>query len=132
MTAPCTGCRATNEGPLRYAYLATFQAEERISHRLRLCGTCWTEYLNPLIEVAERQDRFGRWLTIEEQEKPWSSPRVAELPFESSPTEASQPTLPTVTAGAPKDPPSRKRSNASSPRGSAGRRGSPGPKPGSS
>lgn len=61
--SPCSNCRNTNGGRLRFAYLTTFEGEERISHRVKLCSACWDALLTDVIEVAERQDKLGRWLS---------------------------------------------------------------------
>jgi hypothetical protein len=62
---PCSNCRHTDNGALKYWYLAGFDGETRLSYRLRLCVTCVTGLLMDLITCADRQDESGRWLPPE-------------------------------------------------------------------
>jgi hypothetical protein len=62
---PCSNCRQTRPGRLRFVYLATFEGERRISHRLRLCADCYEGFIPELQRIAEEQDQLGRWLAPE-------------------------------------------------------------------
>lgn len=66
MSNPCSNCRRVDQGKLRYVYVTTFESEERVPHRLRLCPVCWEAFIPDLIAPAEIQDQFGRWLAPEQ------------------------------------------------------------------
>jgi hypothetical protein len=59
--SPCSNCHGTNGGRLQFAYIATFEGEKRLSHRLRLCEKCWEAFLPDLLMVADWQDDERRW-----------------------------------------------------------------------
>jgi hypothetical protein len=62
---PCSNCRSTTNGPLKYWYLAGFDGETRLSYRLRFCRECVEGLLADVLAVADRQDESGRWLPPE-------------------------------------------------------------------
>lgn len=64
---PCSNCRGTNRGALKYWYLAGFDGEVRLSYRLRLCKVCCEGLLMDLITCADSQAQNGRWITPEER-----------------------------------------------------------------
>lgn len=63
--SPCSNCRSTANGRLRFFYLATFEGEKRLSYRLRLCGRCADTLLSDAFNVADHQVD-GVWRTPEE------------------------------------------------------------------
>lgn len=64
--APCSNCRQSGNGPLFFAYVATFPNGKRTSHRVRLCDACAHALLDDVFAIAEVQDSVGRWLAPEE------------------------------------------------------------------
>lgn len=64
---PCSNCRNTDNGALKYWYLAGFDGDTRLSYRLRLCGGCVTGLLMDLISCADHQDERGAWRAPEER-----------------------------------------------------------------
>lgn len=64
---PCSNCRATNRGRLKYVYVTYFKGEDVIKTRGRLCAECFDGLLADYLAVAEIPDARGRWLTKEEQ-----------------------------------------------------------------
>jgi hypothetical protein len=65
--SPCSNCRRTDGGALQFCYIATFVAQKRISHRLRLCEKCWEAFLPDLLMVADWQDDERVWRSPEEK-----------------------------------------------------------------
>lgn len=65
--AQCCNCRRSDQGKLRYCYLATFDGDGRKSHRLRLCPVCYEAFVPDLLEVADLQNERGTWVTREER-----------------------------------------------------------------
>lgn len=63
--SPCSNCRSTSNGRLRFFYLATFEGEKRLSYRLRLCAVCSESLVSDLISVADQQID-GTWRSPEE------------------------------------------------------------------
>jgi hypothetical protein len=63
--SPCSNCRGTGNGALRFVYVATFPDGKRQAHRLRLCSVCYDAFIPDLLVVAEVQDAVGRWLAPE-------------------------------------------------------------------
>lgn len=64
--SPCSNCRRTDNGRLRFAYLATFEGQERFSYRVRYCNDCFEALLTDVIHTAEVQNSAGQWIAQEE------------------------------------------------------------------
>jgi len=65
--SPCSNCRSTANGALRFCYIAVFEKDIRKSHRARLCNACWEALVDELLACCEIQDAVGRWLAQEER-----------------------------------------------------------------
>jgi len=63
---PCSNCRNTRGGRLRYWYLMGWEGERSLKYRLRLCQPCCEAILMDLISVGDVQDPAGRWLSPEQ------------------------------------------------------------------
>lgn len=63
---PCSNCRHTNGIRLRYVYSTTFEGEEKIAWRARLCPTCWESLLGDYFACADRKEEsVGEWIERE-------------------------------------------------------------------
>jgi hypothetical protein len=65
--APCTNCRRTATGSLRFAYMSIYEASSRIQLRTRLCPACWEGLMGDVLSTAEVRDLEGRWWSVEER-----------------------------------------------------------------
>lgn len=62
---PCSNCRNTNGGKLRYWYLMGWDGQVSLKYRLRLCQPCCEGLLMDLISVGDVQGPMGTWLAPE-------------------------------------------------------------------
>jgi hypothetical protein len=65
---PCSNCRRTDQGKLRYWYLNGYEGDRAFKYRLRMCGTCQESLLMDLITVADAEGPRGTWLAPEERQ----------------------------------------------------------------
>lgn len=63
---PCSNCRRTDQGKLRYWYLNGYEGDRSFKYRLRLCQNCQLELVADLINLADVEGARGTWLTREE------------------------------------------------------------------
>lgn len=66
LSRSCSNCRRTDQGRLKYWYLAGYDGDRQQKYRLRMCATCQTALLMDLISVADVEGPGGAWLTPEE------------------------------------------------------------------
>lgn len=63
---PCSNCRRTDQGRLRYWYLNGYEGQRSFKYRLRMCQACQEALLLDLITVADQEGPGGTWLSPEE------------------------------------------------------------------
>lgn len=50
---PCSNCRSTVNGRLKYFYLATYDGEKQQQWRLRMCSVCQESLIMDLISIGD-------------------------------------------------------------------------------